>query len=103
MTLKHHCYGSFCDCSATECRIDEMPDLERTASRGLSSLSSPPSGTGREKTIAMRQLLDQVPDQDSIVSEESCDSAQAGVKRLEAISSTWSRTGLYFAYLGCDL
>ncbi|EMC99081.1 hypothetical protein BAUCODRAFT_31368 [Baudoinia panamericana UAMH 10762] len=30
-------------------------------------------------------------------------SAQAGVKRLEAIASTWSRTALYIAYLGIGL
>lgn len=30
----------------------------------------------------------------------SHESAQAGVKRLEAIATTWSKTGLYVAYLG---
>lgn len=34
------------------------------------------------------------------MSERSHESAQAGVKRVEAISSTWSKTGLYVAYLG---
>ncbi|SMQ48852.1 unnamed protein product [Zymoseptoria tritici ST99CH_3D7] len=39
----------------------------------------------------------------SFMSERSHESAQAGVKRLEAISSTWSKTGLYVAYLGIAL
>jgi hypothetical protein len=76
-----------------------MPDLERTASRGESS--SLLSIHRREKEIAMRPLADQATDAASLVSEDSYDSAQAGVKRLEAISSTWSKTGLYVAYLGC--
>jgi hypothetical protein len=75
-----------------------MPDLERTASRGESS--SLLSGHHYEKEIAMRPLADQASDAASLVSEDSYDSAQAGVKRLEAISSTWSKTGLYVAYLG---
>lgn len=75
-----------------------MSDLERTASRGESS--SLLSGSRHEKAIAMRPLADQASDVASLVSEDSYDSAQAGVKRLEAISSTWSKTGLYVAYLG---
>ena len=75
-----------------------MPDLEQTASRGESS--SLLSGR-HEKDIAMRPLADQASDAASLVSEDSYDSCQAGVKRLEAISSTWSKTGLYVAYLGC--
>ncbi|KAK4625138.1 MFS siderochrome iron transporter C [Fulvia fulva] len=39
----------------------------------------------------------------SVMSERSHESAQAGVKRLEAISSTWSKTGLYVAYVGIAL
>jgi len=34
---------------------------------------------------------------------ESHASAQAGVKRVEAIASTWTQTGLYVAYLGIAL
>ena len=75
-----------------------MPDIEQTASRGESSPLV--SGNLVEKDIAMRPLADQASDQGSIVSGESHDSAQAGVKRLEAISSTWSKSGLYAAYLG---
>jgi MFS family permease len=37
------------------------------------------------------------------MSDQSHESAQAGVKRLEAISSTWSKAGLYVAYLGIAL
>jgi MFS family permease len=40
---------------------------------------------------------------DSNFDGRSHDSAQAGVKRLEAIASTWSKTGLYLAYLGIAL
>ncbi|KAM3416694.1 Siderophore iron transporter mirC [Cercospora zeina] len=39
----------------------------------------------------------------SIMSERSHESGQAGVKRLEAISTTWSKVGLYMAYLGVAL
>lgn len=51
--------------------------------------------------IAMRPLADDRPSvQNAIDSEQNSDAAQAGVKRQEAISSTWSRTSLLFAYLG---
>lgn len=39
----------------------------------------------------------------SIMSERSHESAQAGVKRFEAISSTWSKVGLYMAYIGVGM
>ena len=81
--------------------VDDMPGIERTASRGESS--SLLSGRPHEKAIAMRPLADQASDVASLLSDDSYDSAQAGVKRLEAISSTWSKTGLYVAYLGCVL
>lgn len=42
-------------------------------------------------------------DRRSIMSERSHESGQAGVKRLEAISTTWSKLGLYMAYLGVAL
>ena len=73
---------------------DAMPDLERTASRGQRSPSSP------KEDIAMRPLADQASETASIRSEESYDSCQAGVKRAEAIASTWTRTSLYVAYFG---
>lgn len=54
-----------------------------------------------EAEIAMRALADQRAfDGASTHSNASYDSAQAGVKRVEAISSTWSRSGLLVAYLG---
>lgn len=48
---------------------------------------------------------DREDDRASIASDsgDSRDSAQAGVKRLEAIAATWSKTGLYLAYLGVML
>ncbi|KAK3697253.1 hypothetical protein LTR37_017565 [Vermiconidia calcicola] len=75
-------------------------DPERKASQGT---PSPAPGVVCEKNIAMQPLLDQSADDSSVVSEDSHDSAQAGVKALEAISSTWSKTGLYVAYLGIAL
>ena len=98
MPVHHYCYGSICNCDQ-EWKVDHMPDIERTASRGESSPLV--STSTQEKDIAMRPLADQASDQESIVSEESYDSCQAGVKRLEAISSTWTKRGLYVAYLGC--
>ena len=97
MTEDQHCYGSFCSCKQ-KCDINDIIDIERVAPRGGSSPCV--LTNAREKDIAMTPLVDRASDQDSVISEESHDSAQAGVKRLEAISSTWSKTGLYFAYLG---
>lgn len=96
MTVQHYCYGSICSCD-TKHEVDDMSDIEQTASRGE---SSPLVGHKRENDIAMRPLADQTSDHDSTLSEETCDSAQAGVKRLEAISSIWSKKGLSVAYLG---
>ena len=99
MIAQHHYYGSFDDCKQ-ECKADRVSGVERTTSRGESSPLASASIHTWEKDIAMRPLADQTSDDASIVSEGSHDSAQAGVKRLEAISSTWSKTGLYIAYLG---
>ena len=56
-----------------------------------------PASHGRGKEdVEMHPLADQA----SLDGNESVDSAQAGVKRLEAISSTWTKAGLYAAYLG---
>lgn len=63
-------------------------------SRGGTSLSS--HGARRKEDVEMHPLADQV----STDGSESVESAQAGVKRLEAISSTWTKAGLYAAYLG---
>ena len=97
MTAHQYSYGSF-DNSNEPCEVNGMPDIERTASRGENSPLM--LGNTREKDIAMRPLLDQASDRESIISEESYESAQAGVKRLEAISSTWTKRDLYVAYLG---
>ncbi|KAK5174646.1 uncharacterized protein LTR77_001728 [Saxophila tyrrhenica] len=75
-----------------------MPDIERTASRG--SVGQVPRP---EKGIVMRPLLDQTEDEDSTSSGDDFNSAQAGVQQAEAIASTWSRTGLYMAYVGIAL
>ena len=90
-----HSYGSFDDSES-----NGMPDIERVASGGETPSSSLLSGHRQKEAIAMRPLADQVSDVTSLLSDDSLDSAQAGVKRLEAISSTWSTTGLYTAYLG---
>lgn len=52
------------------------------------------------RDIVMRPLADQISVHESVHSEQSCDTAQHGVKRLEAISSTWTRSGLAVAYIG---
>jgi len=84
-----HAYGTFelkCD--------DAMPDLEHKASHD-DNLSLLPAD------IAMRPLLDEASsDVRSIRSHHTYESAQAGVKRLEAISSTWTKSGLTVAYIG---
>ena len=89
-----HRYGTF----RQENPSNRMPDVERILSRGKAS-PSPPGGTN-VKNAAMESMTDPAMEQASIVFEESQDYAQAGVKRLEAISSTWTKTGLYVAYLG---
>lgn len=91
MTVEYS-YGTFE--YGEETKSDSMPDLERIGSYDESVPLS-------QVEIAMRPLRDQAPSQTgSINSDHSYDSAQAGVKRLEAISSTWSRSGLSVAYLG---
>jgi len=84
-----HAYGTF------ELKCDNaMPDLERKASRD-DSLSFVPAD------IAMRPLLDEASSEiRSVRSHHTYESAQAGVKRLEAISSTWTKSGLTIAYIG---
>lgn len=63
-------------------------------------------GRRREKVDDMVPLADQGeggPIEDAEEDASSADSAQAGVKRLEAISSAWSKWDLYVAYLGLSL
>lgn len=69
-------YGTFH--RSQTCSIDGMPDIERVASNGEGS--SFRSSQRREKDIVMRPLLDQASRPASLVSEDSFDSAQAGVK-----------------------
>lgn len=77
---------------------DAGPDVERAADSGI---GTPASCDKREQNNDLRPLLDD--DRRSVMSERSHESAQAGVKRLEAISLTWSKTGLYVAYIGIGL
>ena len=83
-------YGTFQYGDEEKCDGDGMLDLERMGSREERAADE----------IIMRPLADQVSEADSPESHHTCDSAQAGVKRLEAISSTWSKSGLSVAYLG---
>ena len=93
MPEKHYCYGSFCSCER-EVDADSLPDIESGVPSSHTSLLSREGG--RQKHMEMDRLADQA----STTSEDSDDSAQAGVKRLEAIASTWTKTGLLIAYLG---
>ena len=87
-----HSYGTFE--YGEDSKSDNMPDVERVGSHDESVQLSPVE-------IAMRPLVDQAPsDAGSVHSEHSYESAQAGVKRLEAISTTWSKSDLSIAYLG---
>lgn len=59
---------------------------------------------GREKITDMVPLVDQSRrDSSEHDALSEAESAQAGVKRLEAISSTWSKWDLYIAYFGLSL
>ncbi len=84
-----HSYGTF--------RFDEDTKCEgMTVSEGGSGDNVESSSLN----CSTRPLAGQASDVASIISDSSFDSAQAGVKRLEAISSTWSKSGLVVAYLG---
>lgn len=86
MTHAYRTFESKCD--------NAMPDLEHKASRD-DSLSFLPGD------IAMRPLLDEASSEiGSVGSHHTYESAQAGVKRLEAVSSTWTKSGLTVAYIG---
>ena len=92
--MNQHHYGTFTGTTVDANTVDnEDVDVEQA-----SRVVTPPLLD--EKHATMRPLADQATDQDSVYSQESCDSAQAGVKRLEAISSTWSKSGLFVAYVG---
>jgi MFS family permease len=79
---------------------DAASEVETTlvSAEQCTSLSSGTASLKRERCSESTTLLPD--DARSVMSERSHESAQAGVKRLEAISSTWSTTGLYMAYCG---
>lgn len=85
-------YGTLDRTDGTDARLD----VERAA--GSDSSLSATAGKREQTSSEYQPLLED--DRISIMSERSHESAQAGVKRVEAISSTWSKTGLYVAYLG---
>ena len=75
--------------------VSELPASDNALSRTESTLAY-------EKRMAMPPVADrrsQVTDAE----DESQPPPQAGVQRLEAIASTWSKTSLYIAYLGIAL
>lgn len=61
-----------------------------------SALDAPPTDEGCAESIRMDPLFRRP----SISSESSSNSAQAGVRRLEAVSASWSKWSLYLAYAG---
>lgn len=105
----HKSYGSFDSAVDQEAANDEdearrcSSDTMRSQvnSTGSESLSS--ANGRRKEDVEMQPLADDPPNEahDSDSDTESDMSAQAGVKRAEAISSTWTKMGLYAAYLGC--
>lgn len=106
---KHNGYGSFDSSDVASERDKEeagrsSSDTMRSQGRGG---ERPDSAHGRRKEdVEMHPLADQaaIPeDSDGDSDSGSDESAQAGVKRAEAISTTWTTTGLYAAYLGCVL
>lgn len=81
------------------------PDLDASVS---SSRARRPSGVPTEKLKVMSShgavaSSSRTNEDDTDDDNESQYSAQAGVKRLEAIASTWSRWGLFSAYFGICL
>lgn len=101
---KHKHYGS-CGSSIVDEDLDKE-DGRRSSSDTMRSQGSRggerrASADGRRKEdVEMHPLADQAAIEEESDSDES---AQAGVKRAEAISTTWTKTGLYAAYLGCVL
>lgn len=101
---KHECYGAFDNISeaARDKALDEeegrsSSDTMRSQARGGASVLSA-DGRRKEEDVEMHPLADAVEEGDESDSDQS---AQVGVKRAEAISTTWTKTGLYAAYLGC--
>lgn len=98
---KHKCYGSIESVAEPEQDKEEgrrSSDTMRSQNRGGESLAS--ADARRKEDVEMHPLADEPHEEDESDSD-SDQSAQAGVKRAEAISTTWTKTGLYAAYLGC--
>ena len=65
---------------------------------GQTSKLAPSASLGKEEAYKMRPLADQESLSGSSI--DSSDSAQVGVKRLEAVAATWSKWALIMAYAG---
>ena len=101
---KHQSYGSFDESSVEEGDLDKeerraSSDTMRSQGRGGERPHSA-DGRRRKEDVEMHPLADQASIEES--ESDSDQSAQAGVKRAEAISTTWTKTSLYAAYLGYD-
>lgn len=88
----------------------DADDVERGPGPGAapsSAVDTPSSSviapSYKREQNGSQPLSDADDERRSIMSERSHESGQAGVKRVEAISSTWSKTGLYMAYVGVAL
>jgi MFS family permease len=90
-------YGSIAPANKTDDAATSADSYEP----GSSSAVSSPQLSGKPE--ADHHDNDNDDDTHTIMSEASHGSAQAGVKRLEAISSSWSKSSLYVAYLGIAL
>ena len=80
---------------------DTSSDLEPGSSSLLAARRS--SIVPTEKLKVMGPADDQRDDIETDDDQASVQSVQAGVKRAEAIASTWSKSSLYVAYLGVCL
>lgn len=104
MAFKHKSYGSL----DSTLQGSEEEESRRTSSDTMRSQTSGAAGRrlssadGRRKEdVEMQPLADDPTNAAHDSDTESDMSAQAGVKRAEAISSTWSNLDLYAAYLRC--
>jgi MFS family permease len=91
-------YGSIAPADKT----DHATTSADASEPGSCSAISSPQLNGKPEADH-HQDNDDDDDTHTIMSESSHGSAQAGVKRLEAISSSWSKSSLYVAYLGIAL
>jgi hypothetical protein len=102
---KHRYYGSL-DSAVDIEGAEEDKEEGRTSSDTMRSQARggehPLSPHGRRKeTVEMQPYADQSYIEDGDNDSSSHVSAQVGVKRAEAISTTWTTAGLAAAYLGC--